>query len=351
MSEQFTPLGVGILGAGPVVQAIHLPTLARLSDRFTVRHIMDISPEVAASVAGRVGARWSTSLEDLLADPEVDVVAICSPPQFHAAQVTAAMNAGKAVLCEKPFATTQAEAEEIAAAAQETGVPVVVGAMHAFDPGWTAVREAWGDLPDTAHTVRSTMVLPFNDRFEDWSTEVLGRPGFPPPGPTTPEIRAGMMTGAVLGLAIHDLPLIRTFLPNANALQIDSATVLKPFGYSIMGTADGRTVQLLGRMHAHWQPAWELEVFSDDIALHIEFTPSYVHAGSAVATLTYADGTSRRFGPFNHNGYEGEWRALHDLIGGNETAAPSGTTLIDDLTFALLVADNASDYVLKEARA
>ncbi|HEX5727868.1 Gfo/Idh/MocA family oxidoreductase [Microbacterium sp.] len=351
MNPQTTPLGVGILGAGPVVQAIHLPTLARLSDRFTVRHIMDISPDVAASVSGRVGARWSTSLEELLADPDVDVVAICSPPQFHAAQVTAAMNAGKAVLCEKPFATTPEEAAEIAATARATGVPVVVGAMHAFDPAWTAVREAWGDLPATAHTVRSTMILPFNDRYEDWSTEVLGRPGFPPPGPTTPEIRAGMMSGGVLGLAIHDLPLIRTFLPAPEAFHVDSATVLKPFGYSIIGTADGGTIQLVGRLHAQWQPTWELEVFSDDVALHIDFTPSYVHAGSAVATLSYADGTSRRFGPYEHNGYEGEWLALYALIGGDTSAAPSGTALIDDLTFALRVAGNASNYVLTEARA
>lgn len=351
MSEHKTPLGVGILGAGPVVQAIHLPTLARLSDRFTVRHIMDVSPTVAASVAGRVGARWSTSVEELLADPDVDVVAICSPPQFHADQVTAAMKVGKAVLCEKPFATSPEEAEEIAAAALETGVPVVVGAMHTFDPGWTAVRDAWGNLPDTAHTVRSSMILPFNDRYEDWATEVLSRPGFPGPGPTTPEIRAEMMTGAILGLAIHDLPLIRTFLPRAGDFEVHSAKVLKPFGYSISGTADGRTVQLLGRMHAHWEPSWELEVFSDDVALHIDFTPSYVHAGSAVATLTYADGTSKRFGPYAHNGYEGEWRALFDLIGGNAAAAPAGADLIDDLSFALRVADIASDYVLKETDA
>lgn len=71
-----TPLGVGILGAGPVTQAIHLPSLARLTDILQVRHIMDVDPAVAESVAGRVGARFSTSMEELLADPDVDIVAI-----------------------------------------------------------------------------------------------------------------------------------------------------------------------------------------------------------------------------------------------------------------------------------
>ena len=108
------PLGVGILGAGPVTQAIHLPALARLQDILEVRHIMDVDPAVASSVAARVGASASTSMEALLADPAVDVVAICSPHQFHAAQVIAACRAGKkAVLCEKPFAMNAEEAAGI----------------------------------------------------------------------------------------------------------------------------------------------------------------------------------------------------------------------------------------------
>jgi predicted dehydrogenase len=78
------PLGVGFVGGGPVTQAIHLPTLARLTDLFTVAHVTDITGEIATSVAARVGARASTSIEEMLDDPRVDVVAVCSPHQFHA---------------------------------------------------------------------------------------------------------------------------------------------------------------------------------------------------------------------------------------------------------------------------
>ena len=137
-------LGVGFLGAGPVTQAIHLPTLARLPDVFEVVHISDVDPEIAASVAARVGARSSSTIEQLLDDPAVDVVAVCSPHQFHAAQVITACRAGvKGVLCEKPFATSGEEASEIAAVSAETGVPILVGAMHAFDPGWRAAQANW----------------------------------------------------------------------------------------------------------------------------------------------------------------------------------------------------------------
>lgn len=142
------PLGVGFVGAGPVTQAIHLPTLARIPGLFRVAHVTDISAEIAASVAARVGARSSTALDTLLDDPAVDVVAICSPHAFHAAQVIATCRAGKkAVLCEKPFAMSAEEAEEIAAVSAETGVPIVVGAMHTFDPGWLAATAQWGTSP------------------------------------------------------------------------------------------------------------------------------------------------------------------------------------------------------------
>ncbi|GAB3617410.1 hypothetical protein GCM10027416_19670 [Okibacterium endophyticum] len=336
-----------------MVQAIHLPTLARLTDRFTVRHIMDVDPDVAAAAASRVGAAHSTTVEELLADEAVEVVAICSPSQFHAVQVIAAMRAGKrAVLCEKPFATTRAEAEEIAAVSEQTGVPVIVGAMHTFDPGWTQAAAAWGDLPEKAHTIRSSIVLPPNPRYEDLATEVQGRvPMRPPHGPITPEVRAGAVRGGVLGLAIHDLPLIRVFLPAFADVEVHSAERLAPFGYGITFTAGDRNVLLAASMHQQWKPRWELEVIADDQSLHIDFTPSYVHAGSAISTLRAADGSARRFGPFGFNGYEGEWQAMHRVATGDLTAVPPLATLIDDLTFAVDIAEKAATALLAEETA
>ena len=170
------PLGVGILGAGPVTQAIHLPTLARLPGMFRVIAVMDVDAEVASSVAARAGAEPVQSVQAVLDHPGVDVVAVCSPPQFHAEQVTAICAAGKrGILCEKPLGTSREEAEGIATAVAASEIPLIVGAMHAYDPGWLGAFEACADRLDSAHTIRSTIVLPFNDRFEDWATEVASR--------------------------------------------------------------------------------------------------------------------------------------------------------------------------------
>ncbi|WP_426007253.1 Gfo/Idh/MocA family protein [Paenarthrobacter sp. NyZ202] len=337
-SDATRTLGVGILGAGPVTQAIHLPSLARLGDLLTVRHIMDVDPAVAESVAARVGAAHSTSINALLEDPKVEVVAICSPHQFHAEQVIAACRAGKkAVLCEKPFAMNAEEAAQISAVSEETGVPIIVGAMHTFDPGWLAAEANWGSLPQTAHTIRSSIVLPPNARFEDFASEVITRPAAGTRDYTDIEVIKGMLNGGIMGLAIHDLPLVRRFTPDFAAVEVLEARIVRPFGYVISLRTPTRTIELRGAMNNTWNPEWSFEAFSDDEALRIDFTPSYVQAGSATATLSRA-GTTIVHGPFEHNGYEGEWRELAAIASGSKQA-PSAQTLIDDLTFALHIAN------------
>jgi myo-inositol 2-dehydrogenase / D-chiro-inositol 1-dehydrogenase len=342
-------LGVGFIGAGSVTQAIHLPTLARLIDLFQVRQVYDVVADVAALVAQRVGARGSTSLDDLLADEAVDVVAICSPHKFHAEQVVAACRAGKrGVLCEKPLAMSRDEANRISAVSAETGVPILVGAMHTFDPGWQSAVQAWGDLPSSSFALRSSIVLPPNSRFEDVATELITRPGGTLPGELDQETQARMLHAGVMGLAIHDLPLVRSLLPHYDDVAVLAARFLRPFGYHIVLAVGGKRVELHALMSATWRPAWIFEAVSPDQLLRTEFTPSFVHAGSAVSSLRGADIT-RTFGPFDCNGYEVEWRVLGEIARG-ERAAPDPGPLIDDVRFALSLADAAADAIRRPSR-
>lgn len=337
-------LGVGIVGSGPVTQAIHLPTLARLATSLRVTHIMDVNPVIAEFVAEGAGARWSTSLEDLLANPEVDVVAVCSPPQFHAEQVIAACRAGKrAVLCEKPFTTTVEEAERIAKVSMETGVPIVVGAMHGYDPGWQLAKEHLGDLVATSHTINSSIVLPPNERFEDFATEVVGRPVSDVLEQANHRTEAEMLHGAVMGLAIHDLPLVRFFIRDPGDVEVLAASFEPPYGYLITLRIGQQSVELRAAIANSWAPDWTLAVVADHRALQLTFTPSYVQAGSAVAQV-YDGVSSQVFGPFDSNGYENEWRHLAALARGAEPAQ-SMTSLIEDFTFALAIADGAAAHV------
>jgi myo-inositol 2-dehydrogenase/D-chiro-inositol 1-dehydrogenase len=336
-------IGVGFLGCGPVTQAIHLPTLER-TPRLRVVRMMDVDPAVAESVADRVGSAWTTDDNELINDPAVDIVVVCSPNAFHAEQVIAACRAGKkAVLCEKPLAMSEAEAREVAAVSAATGVPVVVGAMHTFDPGWLAALERWDDLVAETHTLRYSITLPPNPRFEDFASVIVGRPRPWVGGEFDADAAAGMIAGSVMGLAIHDLPLIRMFCPDWAETEVLSAQAIRSGGYLIHLRIGERSVRVFGVMTDSMQPEWRLEAIGDTLALDVAFQNSYVHAGSATSVVREA-GRAQVFGPYPANGYEAEWNYLIDLVDGRADPVPVDR-LVDDVAFALRIAEAASSQV------
>lgn len=338
-------LGVGILGAGPVAQAIHLPTLARLTEQFRVISVMDIDAAVAEEVAARCDARATTHDADVINDPAVDVVVVGSPHHIHPRQVAAACHAGKkAILCEKPLAMDRVDAVQIRDTVRESGVPLVVGAMHTFDPGWLAVSDEIDALVGVAHTVRSSIVLPPNSRFEDYATDIVTRPERQPASRPTAESASRGFIGGVMGLAIHDLPLIRRFVPDLDGVELLSAEVRRPGGYLFhlqTGTTHIRVDAIAAR--TIWQPSWTLDVISDDVAVHVDFTPSYVHAGSAIGRVR-RDGTTATYGPYSSNGYEEEWLYVGRLIRG-EAAHPDVQQVVDDVLFAIDMADRGAEFI------
>ena len=82
-----------------------------------------------------------TSMEEMLADPEIEMVYVASPNAIHYQQTKAALLAGKHVLCEKPFAPTVAEAEELIALAKENGLLLYEAITTAHHPNYAVVRE------------------------------------------------------------------------------------------------------------------------------------------------------------------------------------------------------------------
>lgn len=337
-------LGVGFIGGGPVTQAIHLPALTRLTGLLEVVSVMDTDAAVADSVADRANARATTSVDAILADPAVEVVAVCSPNAFHAEQTIAACRAGKkAVLCEKPLALSVADAEEVARVSRETGVPVVVGTMHEFDAAWRAAREVWGEPSGTVHTVRSSIVLPPNSRMEDFATEVAGRTAPTDPDLSNADGRAALVRRAVLGVAIHNMPHVRAFLPHDGELVVRHAECLPPFGCHVLASYGDCRLEWNCRLYPTWRPDWEFEAFGWTRALQVRFTPSYVQAGSARAVIQTAAG-STIFPASTVNGYVDEWREIGELASGLRPH-PDLATAVEDLRFAMAVADAASAFV------
>ena len=84
--------------------------------------------------------RRHASYEGLAADPEVDVVYIATPHPFHAENAELCLQAGKAVLCEKPFCVNAAEAERVVELAREKGLFIMEGMWTRFFPLMEEVR-------------------------------------------------------------------------------------------------------------------------------------------------------------------------------------------------------------------
>ena len=106
----------------------------------------DTNPDALAAFAAKTGvARTTTDPESLADDPDVDAVVICTPNAFHCPLAKRYLTAGKHVLVEKPMAMNAAEAEEMAAAAEEHDRRLVVGHMWRFDPEAQFLRRAVRD--------------------------------------------------------------------------------------------------------------------------------------------------------------------------------------------------------------
>jgi Predicted dehydrogenases and related proteins len=96
----------------------------------------------AEAGAERWGARRAfDSLEKMLASVDVDGVVVCVAPGDYGPLLRACLEAGKPVFCDKPAASTAAEAAELATLSAATGVPVVVGYMKRFAPAYQRARE------------------------------------------------------------------------------------------------------------------------------------------------------------------------------------------------------------------
>ncbi|GAB3301091.1 Gfo/Idh/MocA family protein [Pseudoclavibacter terrae] len=337
---------VGVIGAGPGVSALHLPTLARLPELFQVVHIADSGSGRAAALAHSVGARSSSSADEVFQDARVQVALICSPPTEHAAHVLAAIEGGvTGILCEKPLATTVAEAEALLAACRERGVALLIGTNHLHDPGWVQARRAIGELRAPVDSVQVTLSLPPNDRYHRLVTEVPAGEAssvrHPPPG-LPAHVQAGIVRQLVSGLAIHDLPAVRDLLPGFDG--IDYARFVAPLGFVLGYRSGGASVQIAAVMREGGADArWRLTASAGEARVDVDFPPAFVHAGAARVMVRHADGSVGSPPRSPRDGYEAEWLALAELLSGG--APLEYEEQLEDTRYAIELAAAAAEFI------
>lgn len=276
--------GIGIIGCGKIAQVRHIPEYAENPDAKLVG-FYDINQQRAEELAKKYGAKAFASVEDLLADENIDAVSICVANHAHADVTIKALEAGKDVLCEKPMATTMDDCEAMVATAKKTGKKLMIGqnqrlakahakAKKLIDEGWIG------------------NVLTFRTTFghggpETWSVD---------PGKNTwffDKTKAAM--GAMADLGIHKTDLIQFLLgqkvvkvsaevttldktdANGNLIQVDDNAICiytmengvigtMTASWTFYGPEDNSTVLYgtKGIMRIYDNPDFAIEIFTKD---------------------------------------------------------------------------------------
>lgn len=189
---------IGVIGCGKISQVRHIPEY-EANPNAQIVGLFDVNVERARALAAEHGCRAYDTLEDLLADPKIDAVSVCTSNATHAESTIAALKAGKHVLCEKPMAITIEECEAMVAAAREAGLKLMIDQNQRFARAHVRAKELLdaGKIGD---------VLTFRTTFghggpETWSVDPGTGSWFFDPK------RAAM--GAMADLGVHKTDLVQ----------------------------------------------------------------------------------------------------------------------------------------------
>jgi predicted dehydrogenase len=134
-------LEIGLVGCGAISQLAHIPAAAR-AKRVHLAAICDRDSDLMEKVAVRAGiSRRYVEYAEMLASDSIQAIVIAVPDRLHVSMATAALQAGKHVLVEKPLGASSAECRDLALLVDSTGLKLQVGCMKRHDPGLRFARQ------------------------------------------------------------------------------------------------------------------------------------------------------------------------------------------------------------------
>lgn len=134
-------IGLGVVGCGGAARTLYEPAF-RLLGNGRIVAAMDVDESRARGFSETYGVpKHYTRLEDILRDEEVEAVVVLTPPHHHVEPVIKAAEHGKHVYCEKPFAPTIREADEMIEACRRSSVKLMVGFMKRFNRSFRLVKK------------------------------------------------------------------------------------------------------------------------------------------------------------------------------------------------------------------
>ncbi|WP_439425110.1 Gfo/Idh/MocA family protein [Oenococcus alcoholitolerans] len=210
MSKDF--LSAAVIGTGKIAQTRHIPEYAA-DPRVRLAGYFNGTTSRAEKMAEHYGGKVYSSIEQLLADPEIDIVSVCLANSAHAQISIDALEAGKDVLCEKPMAVDLKESTRMIASAEQNGRRLLIAQNQRLDAAHLMAKKLIEEK-------KIGDVLTFKSSFshsgpENWSIQG---------GPDTwffDKKRSSF--GAIFDLGIHKIDLIQ-YLLSSPAVKVEAKT-------------------------------------------------------------------------------------------------------------------------------
>jgi len=211
-------LGIGLIGTGYMGKCHALAwnnVCAIFGDveRPRLVHLAETNAAFAAARAREFGFEKSTGdWRDIVADPDVDVISVTTPNQFHAEMAIAALEAGKHVWCEKPMAPALADAERMLAAQRASGRVAIMGYNYIQNPVMRHIRSL----------IEEGKIGAVNHVRIEMDEDFMADPGTP--FSARSEVSSGY--GALDDFAVHPLSLLWSLFGHVEAVV---AALAKPY--------------------------------------------------------------------------------------------------------------------------
>ena len=193
---------VGIIGCGKIAQVRHIPEYLD-NPNAKLTGLYDLNLQRAKELAEKYDCKSYESVEEMLADPEIDAVSVCVANHVHAEITIAALKAGKHVLCEKPMATKLKDCQMMVDTAEQMSKKLMIGQNQRFAKAHAEAKKLIerGDIGS---------VLTFKTTFghggpETWSVDAGPQNWF------FDKKRAAM--GAMADLGVHTVSYTHLTLP------------------------------------------------------------------------------------------------------------------------------------------
>ena len=299
-------IGVAIVGSGAFGTRRAL-AIAK-EPRSAIRIVADRVPENAVKLAATVGCAYSTNWEEVVAREDIDVVVVATSTRFLPVVAFGALQAGKHVICEKPFGRNSEEVLPAVEEAAKRKLCLKIGYNHRFHPAIAKAHELLqlGTIGEI--------------QFLRGVYGHGGRSGYDREWRADPEVAGG---GQLLDQGVHMLDLFQWFLGDFAEVKAYTATSYWPIAplednvFALLRKQDGR-IATLHASWTNWRNVFSLEVFGNKGFLSItglgrNYGPQRLCCGVRPAEGVKPEERWFDFGEQDHS-LEEEWRVFLDCL-------------------------------------